>query len=213
MRSDYSHISLVVDRSGSMSNIASDMNGAIETFLKDQAKEPGKCTVSLHQFDSEYETVYEMLDVNDVPAYNLHPRNSTALLDAIGKTINSLGQQLAKMNESDRPSKVFFVIVTDGHENASREFKRKDIKYLIDRQQNQYNWQFVMMGGEVDLSEESFNLNVKDGSKFVFDKTSHGVMSGYACLSQNVSRARSLSADAYGELVSKGEFFNDNKEV
>src|SRR5579871_7117 len=116
-------IIFLVDRSGSMANIAAAMTDGIEEFINKQKGVPGECLVSLYDFDDAYETKYVAQSLWTVPKYTLEPRGMTALYDAIGKTVATVGERLRKTPESERPSQVLFVIVSDGGENSSREFQ------------------------------------------------------------------------------------------
>jgi len=143
-------LTAVIDRSGSMSAIRSDMEGGFNKLIADQRKVSGTCKVSLVRFDTEYEAVYTNLDVNDVPPLVIEPQGMTALLDAIGRTIVSTGERLAAMEEDQRPGLVTFIIVTDGLENSSREYKLARIHEMITEQREKYNWLFVFLGANQD---------------------------------------------------------------
>src|ERR1700712_1893887 len=114
MRSDYTHVSVLLDRSGSMQSIQSDVEGGFNSFIEAQKKVPGKLTVTLSQFDDVYELVYANKDINEVPQLNLQPRNSTALTDSLAKVIYDTGGALSALPEADRPGKVLILIITDG---------------------------------------------------------------------------------------------------
>ena len=158
MRSDLTDITLVVDRSGSMSNVKEDAEGGVNSFITSQAKEPGEALLTLVQFDTEYEFVHKGVPIAEVPAYELHPRGMTALLDAVGRGINETGERLAGINESDRPGLVIFVVMTDGLENSSREFSKSQLKEMVDRQQRGYNWQFTFLGANQDAFAEAGDM-------------------------------------------------------
>jgi len=119
MNNNLTDITLVVDRSGSMEAIRADAEGGVNTFLTDQAAQPGEALVTLVQFDTHYEFVHRGVPVKQVPRYQLVPRGGTALLDAVGRAINETGERLSKMAEADRPGLVVFVVMTDGEENSS----------------------------------------------------------------------------------------------
>lgn len=210
MNNNYTHITFVIDRSGSMQSIAADMNGGLQKLLEDQKKVDGKCTVSLYQFDDYYEPVFEMVEINNAPEYNLIPRGATALNDAVGRTINALGDSLSKMNESNRPEKVMFVVVTDGHNNVSREFTKPQIEEMIKHQTDKYNWQFIFLGAGVDTFSESLNYGFKDGAKINVRKDSAGTNSVFESLSQKFSAYRGMSGDQYNASVQAGTFFDEN---
>ncbi len=158
MRNDLTDITLVVDRSGSMSHIKNDAEGGVNAFVRQQAMEQGNALLTLVQFDTEYEFVHRGVDIRQVPRYNLHPRGMTALLDAVGRAIHETGSRLAKMNEADRPGLVVFVIMTDGLENSSVEFTKQKVKELIDHQQTVYNWQFIFLGADQDAFGEASRM-------------------------------------------------------
>ncbi len=139
----FTHIAFLLDRSGSMQSIRTDTVGGFEAFIAEQRALPGRCTVSLAQFDNEYEEVYTDVPVADVPPLDLVPRGSTALVDAIGRLVNATGARLAALPEDQRPGTVIVGIMTDGLENASKEFTRPQIKAMITEHTDVYGWQFM----------------------------------------------------------------------
>jgi len=158
---DLTHIEFVLDRSGSMQSIKSDIEGGFDAFIADQRSHLGLCTVSLAQFDNEYETVFTAVDVGEVRSLDLQPRGATAMLDAIGRSVFALGERLAALPEAERPGTVVVAIMTDGMENASHEFTHAAIKDLITRQEQAYNWQFLYMGADQDAIEVGASIGVR----------------------------------------------------
>ena len=154
-------IIIVLDRSGSMSSIASDMEGGFDAFIKEQKALPGECHLTLTQFDDQYEVVYERKALRDVPKLSLTPRGSTALLDAIGRTIDATGKRLSALPEADRPSKVVFVVITDGFENASREYNTLRVVEMIKTQREKYAWEFVFMGASENAISVAQGLGIQ----------------------------------------------------
>lgn len=183
-------ITIILDRSGSMSTIKDDMEGGLNTFIEDQKKLAGKCTVSLYQFDDKYDAVFEGQPVVTVPKIKLEPRGNTALNDALGKTIKALGIRLKDMPEAERPEKVIVVVVTDGQENASKEFQKSHIKEMIDHQQGVYKWEFVFLGANQDAIQESSNYGVQAQNAMTFSASSAGVHAAYASMSRNLGDVR-----------------------
>lgn len=158
MRKDLTDVTVVMDRSGSMIQCREDAEGGLNAFIEEQKAHPGDCTFTLVQFDDEYEFVHKAVPIKDVPKCILQPRGWTALLDALGKAINETGERLAAMEEDERPSLVAFVVVTDGLENSSKEFTKSQIKEMIERQTNDYQWQFTFLGADQDAFEEAGGL-------------------------------------------------------
>ncbi len=195
MNKDYTDITLVVDRSGSMASTKDDAQGGINTLIKEQASKTGKCTLSLVQFDSTYEVVYSGVDIKSVKEYTLIPRGTTALLDAVGEAIRTTGQRLAAMPETERPGLVIFAIVTDGQENSSREYTKTKIKEMVTHQQDVYNWKFTFLGANQDAFAEGASLGfAADGiSAYSTSKS----FDAYANVSHKFARMRtSASAGA-----------------
>jgi hypothetical protein len=156
----YTDITMVLDRSGSMQSIKDDTIGGFDAFISEQRRLPGRCTVSLVQFDNVYEEVYTGRDLADVPGLTLVPRGSTAMLDAIGRAVNATGARLAAMPDDRRPGTVIVGIMTDGLENASREFTYPMVKALIEQQEQVYGWTFMYMGSNQDAIEVGASLGV-----------------------------------------------------
>jgi hypothetical protein len=159
-RSDLTHLYFLLDRSGSMQSIKSDIEGGFAAFVDEQRKGAGECRATLAQFDDVYEVVYADRPVADVPPLDLQPRNMTALHDAMGRLITDAGQQLAAMPEDQRPGTVIVAIMTDGLENASKEWTSASIKALVEQQTNGFNWTFMYMGADQDAVEVGGSLGI-----------------------------------------------------
>jgi hypothetical protein len=194
MRDNLCDITIVLDRSGSMKVVQADTIGSFNTFMDEQAKLPGDCTVSLTQFDHEFELLYEGKPVKEAPrltAETFVPRGWTALLDAIGMAIVATGVRLAKMPEAERPGKVVFVILTDGEENRSHEYTRERIFSMIKTQREMYKWQFIYLGANQDAIAEATALGMSAGGALNFAGTKRSVLAGASNVSKNMRRYRS----------------------
>jgi von Willebrand factor type A domain len=153
MKKDLSEIVLILDESGSMSFCKSDTVGGFNKFLTSQQKIKGEANVTFVKFSDYYKIINDATPINHVSHLNesnYTPSNSTALLDAVGKTINSIGKRLANTPENQRPEKVIMVIITDGYENNSKEFSRKQIFDMVTHQREKYNWEFIFLGANID---------------------------------------------------------------
>lgn len=190
MTKEKTHITILLDRSGSMANIAKDMEGGINSFLKEQAKLPGTCFASLHQFDSEFETVFEkqkLFKTKPVPEVILLPRGQTALIDSTMKAITK-----AKENVLD---KNIVVIITDGCENASRECKTEDVQKLIKELDATDEWTFIFLGANQDSFGEAAKLGMVGASALNYEYNKAGVdfMSQELCRSVGSYRSGATS--------------------
>lgn len=146
-------VSVVLDRSGSMSGVAVDTIKGFNKLIEDQKQQPGKCWVSLTLFDTEVEIIYTGLPIEQVPlltqdVYNC--RGMTALLDAQGLTVEATEKHLDSLDIKDRPSSVLFVTMTDGGENSSREYTQETLKKTISQKQEGDGWDFVYTGANQD---------------------------------------------------------------
>jgi hypothetical protein len=187
-KANKSEIVFVLDRSGSMESIAADMRGGFDAFIAEQRKIPGDCAVTLAQFDDKYEVVYQGKPIADVPPCTLEPRGSTALLDAIGRTIVQTGGRLMVTPEHERPSKVFFVVITDGQENASQEFNHFEVASMIKRQREVYAWEFVFLGADENALAVAGGLGIRSAAKFV--NNGAGAQAVYSSVSASVGESR-----------------------
>jgi hypothetical protein len=195
-KTDYVHIAVILDRTGSMESIRDDTIGGFNAFLQKQQAEPGKATLTLVQFDSQdpYEVVHTFMPLSKVPALTREtfvPRAGTPLLDAIGRGINDLEENLAKMQAKTRPSRVVLVIITDGQENASHEFTKGQIEKMIKAKQEKSDWQFVFLSADLAAIGDALKSGIHAASAMVFDKNSHGTMMAWNSTSERISDFRS----------------------
>ena len=165
MKKDYTHICIVLDASGSMGCIEDDIKGSFNTFLNKQREEEGKTVFDLFQFSDEVEQLVKSADLalfkDDLMA-KYTCSGMTALNDAVCIAIDTMGKEFAAMPEDERPENVLCVIVTDGHENASREFTAEDVKTRITRQQEVYNWEFVFLAANQDAFATGERMGLVD---------------------------------------------------
>lgn len=189
---DYTHLILVVDRSGSMQAVVKDAQGGIEHLLEEQAaNKDDKITITITEFDNEINSVVRFADPAKI-SYSLEPRGSTALLDAVGQEINMTGIDLSNIKEEDRPGKVLFVVVTDGEENSSREFHLDKLRDMIRHQRENYNWQFQFVGAdEAAWQGDALGMST---TRYAGDAT--GTQAVYSALSAGVGVYRKASPQA-----------------
>ncbi|RXJ04114.1 VWA domain-containing protein [Anaerobacillus alkaliphilus] len=191
MNKNVTEIIFLLDRSGSMEGLEEDTIGGFNAFINKQRQLAGETMVTTVLFDDQYEILWNGVNAEEVRLTNdnYFVRGSTALLDAVGKTILEVGHRLAKTKE---PGKVIFVITTDGQENASREFTYKKVKELIRHQQEKYSWEFIFLGANIDVAREADSLGISMEQTFSFEASKHGVEAMYEMVCEAVSEKRVL---------------------
>lgn len=180
----------VADASGSMASIRTDAEGGYNAFIEEQKKGDGRVVVTLVTFNNLHQMIYEAKPVQDVPLFNLVPRGGTALYDALGHTINAVTARHAEMKEEDRPSKVIFIISTDGHENCSTEFNRAQVNDMIRHQETKHNWETVYLGANQDAFAVGQTLGIQSSRIVNFAASAKGTEALYRGLSRAVSSNR-----------------------
>lgn len=188
---DYTLIAALLDRSGSMSVAKQATEDGWRELIAEQSLEPGRCEVTLAQFDTEYEVLYEATDIGAVPEFVVEPRGRTALLDSAGRFITEVGQRLAELPEADRPGKVICLIMTDGMENASHEWTWEQVSRLITQQREVYGWEFIFLGANIDAVEVGARMGMERDKSMTFAADSYvGNRRAYLVTSAKISDAR-----------------------
>lgn len=169
----------ITDRSGSMGSLRGDVIGGFNQFLSDQAAVPGAARMTYTQFDDIYEVLYQAVPIQEAPPLTpamYVPRGSTALLDAIGRTLNVQGKRIHSEKWADQ---VIVCIITDGQENASREFTFDQIKDMIKHAEG-HGWKFVFLAANQDAFAAAASYGISGQYTRAFGATSKGVAQAYA---------------------------------
>ncbi|WP_349304003.1 VWA domain-containing protein [Rhodococcus sp. Q] len=194
---DLTRLVFLLDRSGSMRSIQSDIEGGFAAFIDDQRAAAGRCTVTLAQFDDHFEVVYHDVDLDQVPPLALRPRGRTALLDAIGTLITDVSADVAALPADERPGTVIVAIMTDGLENASREWTHPAITALVKLHTDQFDWQFLYMGADQDAIEVGTRLGVKREQSLTYSKgKSRDAMAAASANIRNYRHAKTINPAA-----------------
>ncbi len=205
MKPDYTHFTVVMDRSGSMQAIQSDTEGGLNAFFEKQKAEPGTATGSLTSFDDRIEFEYSFKDLKEIPTFTLNPRGFTALYDAIGLTLVKLEKEIEAIPENDRPEKVIVVIVTDGEENHSTEYTSDQIQAMIKKYTEEFKWEFVFLAANQDAIKTAKHIGIGAGKALSFATSSKGIGDTYTSLSCQVSAYRGMK----GQDLARGIEFTD----
>lgn len=184
----------ILDRSGSMGGLESDTIGGFNSMLEKQKNEEGQVIVTTVLFDNRYELLHDRIDIraiSPITEKEYYVRGNTALLDAIGYTIDKIGN-VQKVSAPDmRADKVLFVITTDGMENSSHNFTASDIRYMIERQRERYGWEFIFLGANIDAiaTARHYGIDPDRAARYHSDKL--GTQFNYDAINKAVSDLRS----------------------
>ncbi len=175
---DRTHICMILDRTGSMESIKQDTIGGFNSYVAAQKSLPTPATFTLVQFDSQdpFEVIHKFTDIQmvaDLTGQTYVPRASTPLYDAVGRGINDLKAGLGALPEALRPKKIVMVIVTDGQENASREFTGAQVRKMI-ADAKEAGWQFVFLSADESAISDSSSLNIDASNAAFFTKSTAG---------------------------------------
>jgi len=193
MKKDLIELVFILDRSGSMSGLESDTIGGYNSLLDKQKKEPGEAILTTVLFDDSYELLHDRINIRGIGHITdkeYYVRGSTALLDAIGKTINKIVNVQKHTAEEERAENVMFVITTDGMENASREFNYEKVRHMIGHQKNNYGWEFIFLGANIDAVETAKRFGIDKDRAANYNADSEGTKLNYQIISEAVSTMR-----------------------
>jgi uncharacterized protein YegL len=192
MNKNLTEIIFLLDRSGSMAGLESDTVGGFNSLIAKQCQLEGETLLTTVLFDNQYEVLWNGIDASHarLTEKDYYVRGSTALLDAVGKTIVDVGNRLSNTTDERRPGKIIFVITTDGMENASREFTYEKVKELITRQKEKYNWEFIFIGANLDVSKEADSIGISMNDAYNFEASSTGLESMYLRVEEELSERR-----------------------
>ena len=199
MKTDLTELIFILDRSGSMGGLESDTIGGFNAMLKKQQAEPGECRITTVLFDDKFEMLHDRIDLKAVSPLTQEEyfvRGSTALLDAVGRTITKIVGVQKNTAPDYRAEKVLFVITTDGMENASREFSHNKVKAMIERQKAKYGWEFVFLGADIDAVDVAASIGIGKNRAQNFHKDREGIALNYCVVSEALASFRSAPRGA-----------------
>lgn len=183
----------ILDRSGSMYGLEKDTIGGFNSMLLKQKTEEGEAFVTTVLFDNEYQLLHDRLPVKEVPemtANEYKPRGSTALIDAIGRTIRHIANIHKYQRKEDVPANTIFVIITDGMENASHIYSSDKVKRMIEHEKEKYGWEFIFLGANIDAVETARHFGISEDRAVNYNCDSQGTRLNYEVVSDAVSCCR-----------------------
>ena len=197
MKKGLTELVFILDKSGSMSGLESDTIGGFNSMLEKQKALEGECYITTVLFDNNYELLHDRIDikaVSPITEKEYQVGGSTALLDAIGRTISKIGNAQKHTAEDYRAEKVLFVIITDGEENSSREYSAEKIKAQIERQKTKYGWEFIFLGANIDAVKTASRFGIAPDRAQNYHADSEGVELNFRVMSEAVATFRESAA-------------------
>ncbi|GIP16194.1 hypothetical protein J40TS1_18360 [Paenibacillus montaniterrae] len=197
MKKGLTELVFILDKSGSMSGLEKDTIGGYNSMLEKQKVVEGECRITTVLFDNKYELLHDRIDiraVSPITEKEYQVGGSTALLDAIGRTIHKIGNAQKHTANDYRAEKVLFVIITDGEENSSREYSAEKIKALIEQQKKNYGWEFIFLGANIDAVETAGRFGISADRAQNYHADREGVELNFRVMSEAVATFRACSA-------------------
>jgi von Willebrand factor type A domain len=192
-------VALVLDETGSMQGTVTDTIGAVNGYFETLANDTPEARVSVMEFSDCFgaEPSFRVLasdvlpgDVPKLTVENYRPRGNTPLYDAIGKAITE--------TEGIKADRYLLVVLTDGHENASREWTAEGVKKLIEKKQGE-SWTILYLGANHDAWGVGAALGIHRGNTMAYAQTGAGVTATAASLSgvtRTLAMGQSVSTDS-----------------
>ena len=193
MKKGLTELVFILDRSGSMSGLGSDTIGGYNAMLEKQKKEPGEAVITTVLFDDKYELLHDRINIRGIEPITekeYYVRGTTALLDAVGRTISKIVNVQKHTVEDERAENVMFVITTDGMENASREYSYEKIRRMIEHQKSKYGWEFIFLGANIDAVDTAERFGIGQDRAVNYNADSEGTLLNYEVISETVSNLR-----------------------
>ena len=216
MKKNLTELVFILDRSGSMQGLEGDTIGGFNAMLEKQRKEPGEAFVSTVLFDDQTEVLHDRVRVGEIQHITereYYVRGCTALLDAIGGAIHHIGNIHKYARPKDVPEHTLFVITTDGMENASRRYSIRRVKEMIQRQQENYGWEFLFLGANIDAVETANHLGIAPERAVNYHCDSEGTRLNFQVVGEAVAAVRcSAPLDAHWKDAIEEDFRKRQKK-
>lgn len=206
MKKGLTELVFILDRSGSMSGLESDTIGGFNSMLKKQLEVDGECRITTALFDHEYELLHDRIDIHAVEAMTeeeYYVGGATALIDAIGMTIQKISNAEKNTKDGYRAEKVMFVIITDGEENSSREYSAAQVKALVEDKKSKEGWEFIFLGANIDSVQTAGRFGISADRAVDYIADSEGTQLNYSAMADAVAsyRASGMVDESQFEVI------------
>ncbi|MFA6691976.1 MAG: vWA domain-containing protein [Saccharofermentanales bacterium] len=206
MKQELTELVFILDKSGSMGGLETDTIGGFNALLSKQKDVEGECNITTVLFDNHYELLHDRISIEAVsPLTNKEYQvgGTTALLDAIGRTVNKIINVMRQTASEYQAGKVMFVIITDGYENSSREYSHDKVRELIERQKNEYDWEFIFLGANIDAISTAGEFGISPDRAVDYLADSKGIELNFKVLSNSVRLYREkgrIAENSFAEI-------------
>lgn len=215
MKKNLVEVVFILDRSGSMGGLENDTIGGYNAMISKQKKEEGEANITTVLFDDEYEMLHDRLSIKNISPITdneYYVRGCTALLDAIGKTVNYMINVQKFAPKYEKAKKVLFIITTDGYENASREYTYKNIQKLIKNQKEKYNWEFLFIGANIDAISTAKDFGIDESHAVNYIPDDKGTELNFKVMNEAISCCREDKIlDSSWKLEIENDYNSRNK--
>lgn len=215
MKKGLTELVFILDRSGSMGGLESDTIGGFNSMINKQKEEPGEALITTVLFDDRYEVIHDRFKVDMIRPLTqkeYYARGCTALLDAVGRTIDKIDRIQTYLPEEEKAEKVIFVITTDGLENSSREYSYNRLQKMIEHQKETYNWEFIFLGANMDAVSEAKKFGISEDRAVTFENDSQGVQLNFHVVGKTLCTMRACETTARIGDEWKTEIEEDHKK-
>ena len=196
MQTGLTELVFILDKSGSMSGLETDTIGGFNAMLKKQKAVEGECFITTVLFDNEYESLHNRLPIKAVSPITEKEYcvgGSTALLDAIGRTVHTIENVQKHLESEFQAKQVLVVIITDGQENSSREYTAEAVKDLVKAKQAEH-WEFMFLGANIDAVETASHFGIDADRAQSFHADSEGIQVNFNTVCETVTSVRACKA-------------------
>ncbi len=223
MSSEVTELVFILDRSGSMGSMTKEAIGGFNAFLEEQKKLPGEAKLTLVLFDHEYSVICSGKNIKEVEPLTEEtyvPRGTTALLDAVGRTLDDVGKRVnsvshdcAACGAGKKSTKVMVAILTDGLENASKDYKKTRINEMIAHHKKDHDWHCMFLAANQDAFSEGSSLGVLHNMSMNYTMDSAGFTKSFMTANASAKLYRSLDADDYNQVIASNNIsdFTDDQ--
>ena len=197
MKKNLTELVFILDRSGSMGGLEKDTIGGYNSMLKQQRQVDGECVITTVLFDHHCELLHDRINlraVKPITGKEYFVGGSTALLDAIGMTIRKIAAAQKNTAEAYRAEKVMFVIITDGEENASRQYSARQVREMIRLEKERYGWEFIFLGANIDAVETAGQFGISADRAVDYVPDGRGTELNFRMMSETVATFRACGA-------------------